>query len=238
MEGTMTTTPRPAALDWAALGAQLDEEGFALTPPLLSADECRAVAGTFDDEEPWRSTVVMARHGYGQGVYRYFAYPLPPLVAALRTELYPAVAAIANRWAADLDGPTFPEDHEELRARCAAAGQERPTPLVLRYGPGDYNCLHQDVYGDVLFPIQVAIALSEPDVDFTGGESVFVEQRPRGQSRAIVVRPGLGQGIVFPVRERPVAGARGPKRVAMRHGVSTVRSGRRLALGIIFHDAR
>jgi hypothetical protein len=241
----MTTTPtiagprrRVAALDWDALGAALDEEGFALTPPLLSPTECAALADAFDEDHRWRSTVVMHRHGYGRGVYRYFAHPLPPVVAALRTSLYPPLAAVANRWARSLDGPTFPDRHEELLAACAAAGQTRPTPLVLRYGPGDYNCLHQDVYGDLTFPLQVAVALNEPDVDFTGGESVFVEQRPRAQSRAGVARPRRGQGIVFAVRERPAAGARGPRRVQLRHGVSTVRSGHRAALGIIFHDAR
>ena len=225
-------------LDWAAIGDDLDGHGFAVTPPLLTADECDGLSAGFDDPSLWRSTVVMARHGYGRGVYRYFADPLPPLVADLRRGLYPPLAAIANRWARQLGGTLWPEEHHDLRARCAAAGQTRPTPLVLRYGPGDHNCLHQDLYGDVAFPLQVAIALSEPEADFTGGESVFVEQRPRGQSRPGVARPHRGQGIVFPVRERPVAGARGFKRVVMRHGVSTVLSGRRDALGIIFHDAR
>jgi hypothetical protein len=234
----MTTSRSAAALDWAALGAELDSRGFALTPPLLDAGQCRDLIGAFDDPDPWRSTVDMARHGYGRGVYRYFRYPLPPLVAALRAEMYPAVAAIANRWAAQLNTRRFPADHDGLLAECAAAGQTRPTPLVLRYGPGDHNCLHQDVYGDVTFPIQLAIALSEPDADFTGGENVFVEQRPRAQSRAGVVRPRRGQGIVFPVRERPVPAARGVKRVMMRHGVADVHTGQRLALGIIFHDAR
>jgi uncharacterized protein len=225
-------------LDWPAIGDELDDAGFAMTPALLSAAECRAVADAFDDESLWRSTVVMHRHGFGRGVYRYFARPLPPLVAELRTRLYPPLAAIANRWADQIGGPTFPDHHDALLERCAAAGQTRPTPLVLRYGPGDYNCLHQDLYGDVAFPLQVTIALSEPDVDFRGGESVFVEQRPRGQSRPGVARPRRGEGIVFPTRYRPVPGARGPKRVVLRHGVSSVRSGRREALGIIFHDAR
>jgi uncharacterized protein len=233
----MSTIPL-AALEWTALGDDLDRRGFAVTPPLLTAGECRELSDGFDDPSWWRSTVVMARHGFGEGMYRYFADPLPALVAELRTGLYPPLAAIANRWAEQLGGRPWPERHHDLLARCAAAGQTRPTPLVLRYGPGDYNCLHQDVYGDVAFPLQVAVILSEPDADFTGGESVFVEQRPRGQSRPGVARPHQGQGIVFPVRERPVMGARGFKRVVMRHGVSTVQSGRRDALGIIFHNAR
>jgi uncharacterized protein len=225
------------ALDRDALDAELDEQGFALTPPLVDADACDALIAAFDDPGRWRSTVVMDRHGYGRGTYRYFRYPLPDAVAALRAELYPPLAAVANRWAAQLGGPAFPADHGELLARCRDAGQTKPTPLVLRYGPGDYNCLHQDVYGDVTFPLQVAVALTEPDEDFTGGENVFVEQRPRAQSRAGVARPRRGEGLVFAVRERPVAGARGPKKVMLRHGVSTVRTGRRLTLGIIFHDA-
>jgi hypothetical protein len=233
----MSTIPL-AELDWPALGADLDRDGFALTPPLLTPEECRELRVGFDEPGLWRSTVVMGRHGYGRGVYRYYADPLPPLVADLRTRLYPPLAAIANRWAARLSEPAWPEAHDELVARCAAAGQHRPTPLILRYGPGDYNCLHQDLYGDIAFPLQVAIALSEPDIDFTGGESVFVEQRPRAQSRAGVARPRRGQGLVFPVRHRPVEGARGTKRLTMRHGVSTVRSGARDALGIIFHNAR
>jgi hypothetical protein len=233
-----STSAALAALDWGALAGELDDRGFAVTPPLLTPADCEGLRAGFDDEGLWRSTVVMHRHGYGQGVYRYYAHPLPATVALLREELYPPLAAIANRWAGLIGGPAYPATHGELVAECAAAGQTRPTPLILSYGPGDYNNLHQDLYGDVAFPLQVAIALSEPDVDFTGGESVFVEQRSRGQSRPGVARPRQGQGIVFPVRYRPVPGANGPKRVAMRHGVSTVLSGRREALGVIFHDAR
>jgi hypothetical protein len=191
----------------------------------------------------------MARHAFGEGSHRYFREPLIPVVRDLRTTLYPPLARLANRWAERLGdrgslgappgpGPAFPERLDELLAACAAAAQHRPTPLLLRYGPGGYNCLHQDVYGDITFPLQVAIMLSTPDVDFTGGESVFVEQRPRAQSRPVVARPGLGQGVIFPVRDRPVPGVRGYKRVVMKHGVSTVHSGRRFVLGVIFHNAR
>jgi uncharacterized protein len=240
---------RDDVLDWEQAEQQLERSGVALTPPLLSPGECADLIGGYDRDELFRSTVVMARHAFGEGDYRYFGDPLIPVVRDLRTRLYPPLAQLANRWAERLGdrgalgappgpGPAFPERLADLVARCAAAGQHRPTPLLLRYGPGGYNCLHQDVYGDITFPLQVAIMLSTPDVDFTGGESVFVEQRPRAQSRPVVVRPGLGQGVIFPVRDRPVPGARGYKRVVMKHGVSTVHSGRRFVLGIIFHNAR
>ena len=219
------------------LALALDDRGFATMPGLLDAGACRELAGMFDDDELFRSTVVMARHAFGEGRYRYFADPLPPLVAGLRRDLYPPLAAIANRWADTLGEPGFPSDHDEYRARCAEAGQTKPTPLLLRYGPTGYNCLHQDVYGELVFPLQVLVMLSEPDEDFTGGESVFVEQRPRQQSRATVARPRLGDAIVFPVHHRPRRGARGFHRVQMRHGVSTIHSGARHVLGIIFHDA-
>jgi uncharacterized protein len=225
-------------LDWTDLGARLDDEGVARTPPLLSPDECAAVVAMFDEDERFRSTVVMARHAFGEGVYRYFADPLPPLVQQLRERLYPPLAAVANRWAERLGERAFPDRLDTLLAECAAAGQTRPTPLVLRYGPGGYNCLHQDVYGDLTFPLQFLVMLSRPDVDFTGGESVFVEQRPRQQSRPVVLRPGLGEAVVFPVRHRPRRGTRGDHRVALRHGVSAVHSGQRHVLGIIFHNAR
>ena len=215
----------------------LERDGVALTPPLLSAVECDEVVSWFDDDARFRSTVVMARHSYGVGTYRYFSYPLPPLVARLRSDLYPPLAAIANAWAGRLGERTHPTVHQELIEQCAAAGQHRPTPLVLRYDAGGYNCLHQDVYGALTFPLQVAILLSVPGTDFAGGENVFVEQRPRAQSRPIVMRPERGQAMVFAVHHRPEVGARGDRRVQLRHGVSTITSGRRHALGIIFHDA-
>jgi hypothetical protein len=225
-------------LDWDTIAGRLDTEGFASLGTLLSPEQCRSMIDVFDDDGAFRSTIDMARLSFGEGRYRYFANPLPPLVTALRTRLYPPLAAIANRWAGVLGEATFPEDHAELLDRCAAAGQTRPTPLVLRYGPTGYNCLHQDVYGDLTFPLQVLVMLNTPDVDFTGGESVFVEQRPRQQSRPMVARPGLGEAIVFPVRHRPKLGSRGYHRVQMRHGVSAVHSGNRHVLGVIFHDAR
>ncbi|MHA6793938.1 2OG-Fe(II) oxygenase [Pseudonocardia bannensis] len=230
--------PALADLDWPALEAQLDEPGFAMTPPLLSPGQCAEVIDMFDDDARFRSTIVMARHAFGEGSYRYFADPLPPLVQTLRERLYPHLAAIANRWAERLGERPFPETLEGLLDACAAVDQHRPTPLVLRYGSGGYNCLHQDVYGDLTFPLQVLIMLSRPDEDFTGGESVFVEQRPRQQSRPMVARPGLGQAVIFPVRGRPRLGSRGYHRVQMRHGVSAVHTGERHVLGIIFHNAR
>ncbi|MDQ3886446.1 MAG: 2OG-Fe(II) oxygenase [Actinomycetota bacterium] len=225
-------------LDWPALEARLDESGFAMTPPLLTPEQCTAVRDMFDDDERFRSTVVMARHAYGEGSYRYFADPLPPLVQGLRTALYPPIAQTANRWADRLGDRHYPENLDGLLDECASLGQRKPTPLVLRYGPGGYNCLHQDVYGELTFPLQLLIMLSTPDVDFTGGESVFVEQRPRQQSRAMVARPGLGQAVVFAVRHRPRRGTRGYHRVQLRHGVSAVHTGDRHVLGIIFHNAR
>ncbi|WP_149184006.1 2OG-Fe(II) oxygenase [Streptomyces sp. TRM49041] len=230
--------PALDALDWPALAAELDEEGVALTPPLLTPGQCADLRALFDDPALFRSTVTMARHRFGEGLYRYFARPLPEVVQILRERLYPPLARIANTWAERLGEPGFPPDHEGLVAACAAAGQHRPTPLILRYERGGYNCLHQDVYGDLTFPLQVAIMLDRPDEDFTGGESVFVEQRPRAQSRPVVKRPVQGQGLVFTVNHRPVRSARGWSRVVLRHGVSAVHSGRRHALGVIFHDAR
>jgi uncharacterized protein len=230
--------PLLGRMDWAALAGELDHSGFAVTEPLLDEQQCREISGSFDRDATFRSTVVMARHAFGEGSYRYFADPLPPLVAGLRTSLYPPLARIANEWSARLGERTYPTELSALLAECAGSGQHKPTPLLLRYGPGGYNCLHQDVYGDLTFPLQVAIMLDVPDEDFTGGESVFVENRPRQQSRAMVARPSQGAGIVFPVRHRPVSGARGYRRVAMRHGVSAVHSGRRHVLGLIFHNAR
>lgn len=223
--------------DWGAVGDELDAQGSAALGPLLSAEECAALAGLYDAEAPFRSRVVMARHGFGRGEYKYFAAPLPARVAALRTALYGPLAAVANRWQAALGrAERFPADHADFLAACHAAGQTRPTPLLLRYGPGDYNCLHQDLYGERVFPLQVVILLSRPE-EFDGGELVLTEQRPRMQSRAEVVRLRQGEGVAFAVAERPVQGTRGAYRVTMRHGVSRVRAGRRHTLGIIFHDA-
>jgi uncharacterized protein len=225
-------------LDVPAMAERLDTDGVASTPPLLTPEQCADVVAMFDEDERFRSTVVMARHAFGEGSYRYFADPLPPLVQELREQLYPPLAEIANTWAEQLGERTFPTELDTLLAECAKAGQHRPTPLVLRYGPGGYNCLHQDVYGDLTFPLQFLVMLSRPDEDFTGGESVFVEQRPRQQSRPIVLRPGQGEAVVFPVHHRPRHGSRGFHRVQMRHGVSAVHSGSRHVLGIIFHNAR
>lgn len=227
-----------AALDWAAVGADLDARGCAVLPALLDAETCDTVRRLYADDAPFRSRIVMARHGFGRGEYKYFAYPLPAIVAALRGRLYPHLAPIANRWGVRLGlETTFPDTHEAFLERCHAAGQMRPTPLLLQYEAGDYNCLHQDLYGPTVFPLQVAILLSDPAHDFEGGEFVIVEQRPRMQSRAEVVGLRRGDAVVFAVSERPVAGTRGDYRVKLRHGVSRLRSGTRHTLGIIFHDA-
>ena len=230
---------RIAALDTHALARDLDAEGHAILPALLAPAECDALAAAYDDDAHFRSRVVMARHGFGRGEYRYFDYPLPPVVHALRTSLYPPLAAIANRWHEQLREPSrFPPTHAAFLARCRDAGQSRATPLLLRYGPGDYNCLHQDLYGERVFPLQVAVLLSQPERDFTGGEFVLTEKRPRRQSRASVAPLRQGDAVVFAVSARPAVGARGAHRVVMRHGVATVRSGSRHTLGVIFHDAR
>ena len=222
---------------WQAAGEALDRDGFAVLPRLLDDAACTAAAALWQ-EAAFRREVVMARHGYGQGVYRYFADPLPARVAALRRDLYAPLAQLANRWVAPLRLPAaFPPTLAGLLRRCHAAGQRRPTPLLLKYGPGDYNCLHQDLYGEVFFPLQVAVLLSAPRRDFEGGEFVLVENRPRRQSVASVVPLERGDAVVFATRERPVAGARGTYRAQLRHGVSRVRSGERLTLGLIFHDA-
>ena len=234
-----TTVPaRLKALDWSKISAQIDAQGYALTGKLLTAAECRGLIAGYDKSEAFRSRIVMARHGYGQGEYQYFAYPLPKLVGEVRTAAYPPLAAIANRWMADL-GETrrFPGSHAAFLRECHAAGQARPTPLVLRYGPGDFNHLHQDLYGPVYFPLQLAILLNQPGADFDGGEFTLTEQRPRMQSRIEVVPLARGHGVIFPVTERPVEGKRGVYRARMRHGVSRVRRGHRHTLGIIFHDA-
>lgn len=229
---------RIAGLDWAAAEGELDAYGCARLPGLLTPAECEALARLYDDAHRFRSRVVMSRHGFGRGEYQYLAYPLPLLVETLRTGLYPRLAPVANRWSAAM-GPAadFPEAHADYLARCHAAGQTRPTPLLLKYAAGDYNCLHQDLYGEHVFPLQVAVLLSAPGRDFAGGEFVLTEQRPRMQSRAEVVPLGQGDAVVFAVHQRPVAGTRGTYRVNMRHGVSRLRSGRRFTLGVIFHDA-
>lgn len=232
----MTCTP--ARHDWTAIETALDREGWAVLPGLLSPQSCRDVAASYDTDTAFRSTVTMARHGFGRGEYRYFAYPLPPLVSALRTALYPHLAEIANRWHARMGlERRFPPAHGDFLAQCHAGGQKRPTPLLLRYGPGDYNCLHQDLYGEHVFPLQAAVLLSAPDADFGGGELVLTEQRPRMQSRAAVVPLAQGDAVMFAVNQRPVRGSRGDYRVTMRHGVSAIQRGRRHTLGIIFHDA-
>jgi uncharacterized protein len=230
---------RIAALDWTRIATDLDAHGCALTGVVLTPAQCRALAASYQSDARFRSRVIMARHGFGRGEYKYFADPLPPDVAALRGALYPPLAAIANRWNVALGVERrFPDTHGDFLAECHADGQVKPTPLLLEYGEGDYNCLHQDVYGEHVFPLQVAFLLSRPDEDFTGGEFVLTEQRPRMQSRAEVVPLDQGCGVIFPVRERPVRGTRGVYRVNMRHGVSRLRSGRRHTLGIIFHDAK
>jgi hypothetical protein len=225
-------------LDWDRIAAELDADGHAVVGPLLEASECAALVQRYPEHDLFRSRVIMARHGYGLGEYKYFAYPLPGIVAQLRTALYPQLAPIANRWHEAMRLETrFPGDHAAFLERCHRAGQQRPTPLLLKYGAGDYNALHQDLYGEHVFPLQVAILLNSPGRDFEGGEFVLAEQRPRMQSRAMVVPLQQGQGVIFAVNDRPVQGKRGFHRVKMRHGVSRIRSGSRHTLGIIFHDA-
>ena len=231
---------KPAAdpIDWLEIGGSLDERGYAITPPLLTREECRGIAALYPKEEVFRSRVIMQRHSFGRGEYKYFMYPLPSAIEALRQAIYSRLAPIANRWRERLkeDG-LFPPSLAAYLEQCHKAGQERPTPLLLKYGPGDYNCLHQDLYGDLVFPLQLTVLLSAPEEDFTGGEFMLVEQRPRAQSRGEVVPLRQGEAVIFPVHHRPVEGARGPYRVTMRHGVSRLRSGQRYTLGIIFHDA-
>ena len=225
-------------MDWQCIEADLTSYGCAVLKRALPRETCVTLRDLYADEGAFRSRVVMAAHGFGKGEYKYLRYPLPPAVAELRTSLYPPLAGIANRWNASLGVELrYPEEHAEYLERCHAAGQTKPTPLLLAYGAGDYNCLHQDLYGSLVFPIQVAFLLSAPGQDFTGGEFVLTEQRPRMQSRAEVVPLQQGDGVVFPVHHRPVNGTRGVYRVNMRHGVSRLRSGSRHTLGIIFHDA-
>jgi hypothetical protein len=230
---------RVAAVAWDRVCEELDAQGFAVVEGLLDAGACRDVSRLYGDEERFRSHITMARHGFGRGEYKYFAYPLPGLVESLRTALYPPLADIANRWNEAMGVSTrYPSGHAAFLQRCHNAGQVRPTPLLLQYRDGDFNCLHQDLYGEHVFPLQVAILLSEPGEDFTGGEFVLTEQRPRMQSRVAVAPLRRGDGVVFAVHHRPVRGTRGIYRVTMRHGVSTVRSGHRHTLGIIFHDGK
>jgi hypothetical protein len=226
------------AVDWDRVTRDLDAEGHAVMHSMLSPEECASLAAGYAVDELFRSRVVMARHGFGRGEYKYFAYPLPGLVASLRGALYPCLRGIANRWNEAMGvAARYPDDHDEFLDRCHRAGQTRPTPLLLQYGQGDYNCLHQDLYGEHVFALQIAFLLSKPERDFTGGEFVLAEQRPRMQSRATVVPLDQGSGVIFAVNNRPVQGTRGTYRVKMRHGVSSIRSGRRHTLGIIFHDA-
>ena len=233
-----TVEERAGALDWLDIRSQLSEAGAATTCVLLSQSECAELRWLYEDAERFRSRVVMARHGFGRGEYQYLSYPLPPVVQSLRAALYERLAPIANEWMLALGVlKRFPKLHSEYAAICHEAGQTKPTPLILKYEAGDYNCLHQDIYGELVFPFQVAFLLSQPREDFTGGEFVLTEQRPRMQSRAEVVTLRQGEGAIFPVRERPVQGARGIYKTAMRHGVSRVKSGARFTLGVIFHDA-
>ena len=232
------TPSRLDAVSWSEVAQHLDARGCAVIPGLLEPAECAGLVSTYDTPGLFRSRVVMSRHGYGRGEYQYFAYPLPRLVSALRTKVYPHLAPIANRWSREMNlDVQYPATHGEFVARCHAAGQTRPTPLLLRYGVDDYNCLHQDLYGEHAFPLQLAVLLSRPGEDFEGGEFVLTEQRPRMQSRAEVVPLRQGDAVVFAVHHRPVQGSRGTYRVNLRHGVSRLRAGHRHTLGVIFHDA-
>jgi uncharacterized protein len=233
------TEVRPASIDWASKAQDLDANGWALLPKLITRDQCHQMSALYAHDTVFRSRVVMSRHGFGRGEYQYFAYPLPDLVQTLRANLYPHLVPIANAWHERLGlDVRFPPVHSEFIGRCHDAGQVRPTPLLLQYGGGDYNCLHQDLYGEHVFPLQIAVLLSKPAEDFEGGEFVLTEQRPRMQSRVEVVPLTQGDGVVFAVNSRPVRGIRGNYRVHLRHGVSTMRGGHRHTLGIIFHDAK
>ena len=234
-----TVRPRAVLFDQEQAEKDLDARGFAVIRGLLTELQCRETAHLYGRNEAFRSRVIMASHGYGRGEYKYFSYPLPALIADLRNQMFPWLAGIANRWNPILGlDERYPDDHAAFLERCHEAGQTRPTPLLLEYGPGDYNCLHQDIYGDLIFPLQVAVLLSRPGADFTGGEFILTEQRPRMQSKASVVPLHQGDAVVFPVHHRPMRGTRGYYRVNMRHGVSEVHAGQRHTLGLIFHDAR
>jgi hypothetical protein len=239
LDGRESTAARFEAIDWPRVTQNLDAQGCAMLDGLLPAYECTTLAALYSQDQLFRSRVVMARHGFGRGEYQYFRYPLPQLVSELRTAIYPRLVSLANQWNAAMGlAMRYPSQHADFIERCHAAGQSRPTPLLLQYGPGHYNCLHQDVYGEHVFPLQMAILLSEPGRDFTGGEFVLTEQRPRMQSRPHVVPLRQGDAVIFAVHHRPVQGTRGTYRVNLRHGVSCVRSGQRHTLGIIFHDAQ
>jgi hypothetical protein len=238
-KSSMTIQDRLAQLDWKAIEASLWQRGYAKTDPLLTAEECNALVALYSKDQLFRSRIDMKRFRFGEGEYKYFTYPLPPLVQTLRETIYPRLAVIANAWAKALEqSDMFPPSHDKLLAFCRRKGQTKPTPLLLRYAAGDYNCLHQDIYGAVAFPLQLTAFLSRPDRDFAGGEFLLVEQRPRAQSRGEVLAPEQGEIVIFATRHRPVQGIRGYHRVNMRHGVSTVRSGSRFTLGVIFHDAK
>jgi hypothetical protein len=229
---------RIESLNWTGIAAALDARGSATTGPILTAKECTELAALYGEDAPFRSRVVMARHGFGSGEYKYFASPLPGTIATLREALYPRLAETANRWQAETGGKVYPTRHADYLKLCHAAGQKKPTPLLLKYEAEDYNCLHQDLYGDLAFPLQATILLSDPARDFTGGEFLLTEQRPRMQSRGEVVTLRQGEAVLFAVNQRPMQGKRGVYRVTMRHGVSRLKSGRRFSLGVIFHDAR
>jgi hypothetical protein len=235
----MNLTAKISSLDWPRIGGELTDSGYAKIGPLLTAEECRELAAGYEDNTQFRSRIVMSRHGFGRGEYQYYSYPLPALIQSLRDTLYPPLACVANRWNEALGNLfTFPFEHKDFQPICHQAGQSRPTPLLLKYRQGDYNCLHQDLYGELVFPLQVAFLLSDPERDFTGGEFVLTEQRPRMQSRVSVVPLRQGEAVIFAVNHRPQRGTRGIYRIAMRHGVSVIRSGRRFTLGVIFHDAQ
>ncbi len=237
--GVTSPAERVASYDWDAVGGDLNAFGCAVLPKLLDADECQNLASLYPQEQHFRSHIHMARHGFGKGEYRYFKYPLPEVVGALRAALYAHIVPFANAWNKRMNiAARYPNAHADYLATCHAAGQLRPTPLLLQYGPGDFNCLHQDLYGDLAFPLQATVLLSAPDRDFTGGEFVLTERRPRMQSRVEVVALAQGDAVIFAVHNRPVQGTRGAYRVDLRHGVSRLRSGRRHTLGIIFHDAK
>ena len=235
----MTIQDRLAQLDWKPIETSLWQRGYAETPPLLTAEECDALVALYGKDHLFRSRIDMKRFRFGEGEYKYFSYPLPPLVQTLRKHIYPRLAVIANAWAKALSQPNFfPLSHDQLLVLCRRNGQTKPTPLLLHYGAGDYNCLHQDLYGTIAFPLQLTVFLSRPIRDFSGGEFLLVEQRPRAQSRGEVLAPRQGELVIFATRHHPVQGNRGYYRVTMRHGVSTVRSGSRFTLGVIFHDAK